>query len=263
MSKKRIIPKLQLINSSFDEDLFSVVTTEKFDRIIEVGDPVSQAKIYEAQLVDELILLDLSFHKGKKNKELILDVLKSVAKEVFLPLTIGGGVKTLDDIRALLNNGADKISINSAILNDNNLLIDAARMYGSSTIVASIDYKLDENGIYKVFSHGGKLKHDISPLSWAKKAEDMGAGELLITNIDQDGSKKGLELEISSQISENSNIPVIISGGCGNSSHFVEGFKQCNADAISAGTFFCFQDQSPMQTRGHISNAGFDIRTST
>ena len=251
------------MNSSFNKDLFSLVNTEKFDRIIEVGEPVSQSKIYQAQLVDELVLLDLSYHKGRKNKELILDVLKSVAKEVFIPLTIGGGVNTLDDIRTLLINGADKISINSAILNNNNLLIDAARIYGSSTIVASIDYKLDENGTYKVYSHGGKLKHNISPLSWAKKVEDMGAGELLITNIDLDGSKKGLDLEISKQICENSNIPVIISGGCGNASHFIDGFKQCNADAVSAGTFFCFQDQNPMQTRGHIKNAGFNIRTST
>ena len=263
MAKKRIIPKLQLMNSTFDNNLISLVTTEKFDRIIEVGDPVSQAKIYEAQLVDELILIDLSVHKGRENKDLLIDVLKNVAKEVFLPLTIGGGVNNLDDIRTLLMNGADKVSINSGIINNHKFLQDAARIYGSSTIVASIDYKEDENGNINVYSRGGKKKENICPIEWSKKVEDLGAGEILITDINRDGSKKGLGINILKQICKNATIPVIASGGCGNAAHFVEGFKMCNTDAIAAGTFFCFQDQSPMQTRGHISNAGFDIRTST
>ena len=263
MAKKRIIPKLQLMQSNFNKDLISLVTTEKFNRIIEVGDPISQAKIYEAQLVDELVLVDIGRYKGMKKDGFLTDVLRTVSKEVFLPLTIGGGVNDLQDIRTLLNSGADKVSINSSIVKNPQFLTEAAKTYGSSTIVASIDYKSDEKGNNNVYIEGGINKQNICPINWAKEVENLGAGELLLTNIDYDGTSKGLDLDTLKIICQNSKIPVIISGGCGNTSHFIEGFKQCNADGIAAGTFFSFQDQNPMQTRGHIQNAGFNIRTST
>ncbi len=251
------------MQSNFDKDLISLVTTEKFNKIIEVGDPVSQAKIYEAQLADELILIDIGRYKGMKKDGFLIDVLRRVSKEVFLPLTIGGGVNNLQDIRTLLNNGADKVSINSSIVKNPQFLIDAVKAYGSSTIVASIDYMSDKKGRNNIFIEGGKNKQNICPIKWAKEVENLGAGELLLTNIDYDGTSKGLDLETLKTICKNSKIPVVISGGCGNASHFISGFKECKADGVAAGTFFSFQDQNPMQTRGHIQNAGFNIRTST
>jgi len=263
MAKKRIIPKLQLMKSNFENDLISLVTTEKFNKIVEVGDPTSQAKIYEAQLADELILIDIGRYKGRQNHGFLIDILRMVSKEVFLPLTIGGGVNSIEDIRTLLNNGADKVSINSSIVQNPQLLTDAVNAYGSSTIVVSIDYKPDKNGVNSIYTEGGLNKKSICPIDWSKEVENLGAGELLLTNIDHDGSSKGLDINTLKIICENSKIPVIISGGCGNASHFIQGFKECRADGIAAGTFFSFQDQNPMQTRGHIQNAGFNIRTST
>jgi imidazole glycerol-phosphate synthase subunit HisF len=263
VAKKRVIPKLQLMPSVYSEGNMSLVTTVEFDKIIEIGDPVSQAKIYEAQLVDELFFVDLSHSKGEKKGDLLLDILRTTAKEVFLPLTIGGGVKTLEHFRSLLMNGADKISINTVSLENPKIISDAAKVFGSQCVVVSIDYKRDENGLYKVYGKSGTIKYEINPLEWAKQVEILGAGEVLLTCIDNDGKRKGLELEISKLICESLSIPVILSGGCGNASHFIDGFKIAKAEAVSAGTFFCFQDQNPMQTRGHIKNAGIEIRTST
>ena len=263
MAKKRVIPKLQLIPSIYHEGNMSLVTTVEYDKIVEIGDPVSQAKIYEAQLVDELIFVDLSHSKGKGEEGLLLDVLRTAAQEVFLPLTIGGGVKTLQHVRNLLMNGADKVCINTISLENPKFISEAARIFGSQCVVVSIDYKRDENGLFKVYGNSGTIKYDINPLDWAKQVEIMGAGEVLLTCIDNDGKRKGLELDISKLICESLSIPVILSGGCGNAAHFIDGFKIAKAEAVASGTFFCFQDQNPMQTRGHIKNAGIEIRTST
>lgn len=263
MAKKRIIPKLQLMPSKLNSGMMSLVTTVGFSKIIEIGSPVSQAKIYEAQAADELIFIDLSPSKGLGSKDLLIDILREAAEEIFLPLTIGGGVSTVDDFRLLLQNGADKISINTAALENPKLIQEASKLFGSQCVVVSIDYKLDEFGTPLVYSESGTKSHDLHPLEWAKMAQELGAGEILLTSIDHDGKSNGLELQISKQICENVSIPVIISGGCGRAIDFVEGFKEAKADAISAGTFFCFQDQNPMQTRGHIKNAGIDIRIHT
>ena len=263
MAKKRLIPKLQLMPSNLISGKMSLVTTVEFSRVIEIGDPVSQAKIYESQAVDELIFVDLSNSKKLNSNSFTVDLLNAVAKEVFLPLTIGGGVNSLDDFSLFLNNGADKVSINSEALANPQLITDAAKLFGSQCVVVSIDYKKDEFGQPQVYGKSGSRKYNYHPVEWAKQVEQLGAGEILLTSIDHDGKRNGLELQVSSQICKTVSIPVILSGGCGQALHFIEGFIEAGASAVSAGTFFCFQDQNPMQTRGHISNAGVDIRIHT
>lgn len=263
MAKKRIIPKLQLMPSQFNNGAMSLVTTVGFSKVIEIGDPVSQAKIYEAQAADELVFVDLSHSKTEDGKNLLIDVLRATAEEVFLPLTIGGGVRSVDDFRLLLQNGADKISINSEALINPRLISDAAKLFGTQCVVVSIDYRKDQNGEFRVYGDSGKTCYGMHPLEWARMAADLGAGELLLTCIDNDGKRNGLELDVAREICDGVSIPVIISGGCGRASHFVDGFKIAGADAVSAGTFFCFQDQNPMQTRGHIKNSDIDIRIHT
>jgi imidazole glycerol-phosphate synthase subunit HisF len=177
-----------------------------------------------------------------------------------MPLTVGGGVTTLEDFRTLLSNGADKIAINTAAHNNPILITEAAEKFGSQCVVVSIDYKKDKNGNYKVYKNCGQEETAHHPLEWAKKVETLGAGELLITSIDNDGQKNGLDLEITNQITQGVNIPVITSGGCGLSKDFSDGFLIGKASAVSAGTFFAHRDQNFMQTRSHILNAGVNIR---
>ena len=239
----------------------ALVTTIGFQTVIEVGDPVSQAKIYQAQAADELIFLDLDAYSH--NRGILVDVIRAAAEQIFIPFTVGGGVKSIDDFRLLLSNGADKISINTSAVENPGLISEAARIYGAQCVVVSIDYRKNNDGTRSVWIRGGKEKTNLDPIDWAKQCERLGAGEILITSIDRDGSRKGLDIEVTAQITREVSIPVISSGGCGLASHFIEGFKEGNADAVSAGTFFCFQDQNPMQTRAHIKNAGIPIRIHT
>ena len=262
MAKRRLIPKLQLYPSEIDEGRLSLVNTVNFSKIIEIGNPVSQAKIYEAQLVDELILDDLSTSKGQPtNPDRLLETLKAVSSEVFLPLTIGGGVSHINDVSNLLNHGADKVSMNSSLIKDPEIITNIAKAFGSQCVVASIDYKFNEKGIAEVFSNGGQKSTGLHPIVWAQTAQERGAGEILLTCIENDGLREGLDLKTAEEVSKKLKIPLIISGGCGLASHFVDGFLISKADAVAAGTFFSFRDQNPMQTRGHIKNAGIDIRT--
>ena len=262
MAKKRLIPKLLFFPSKLNPGKLSLVTTIEFSKIIETGDPVSQAKIYESQMVDELILIDLSHSKGLNKNDLNLELLNSIAKEVFIPLTVGGGVQSIEHFRLLLKNGADKIAINSAALSDCNIVYKASEKFGAQCVVACIDYKINSDNIASVYANSGTKKYNIDPISWAQKLEKYGAGEILLTCLNNDGKKSGLDLEISKSVISSISIPVILSGGCGRAKHFVEGFKFTGAEAIAAGTFFCFQDQNPMQTRSQITNGGIDIRLS-
>jgi len=263
MAKKRLIPKLQLMPSNLNLGRMSLVTTVEFSNVIEIGDPISQAKIYESQAVDELIFVDLSHSKKLNKKNFAINLLNAVAKEVFLPFTIGGGVNSVDDFRMFLNNGADKVSINSSALTNPQLITDAANYFGSQCVVVSIDYKKNKTGQFQVYGDSGTKKYNYHPVEWAKQVEKLGAGEIFLTSIDHDGNRNGLELHISRQVCKAVSIPVILSGGCGSAKNFIDGFIEAGADAVSAGTFFCFQDQNPMQTRGHIKNAGIDIRIHT
>ncbi len=263
MAKRRLIPKLQLFPSQIDHGNLSLVNTVAFSKIIEIGNPVSQAKIYEAQVADELILIDLSSSKGQyeADSKRLLETLKAVSREVFLPLVIGGGVETMDDVSEFLTHGADKVSMNSSAIKTPDLISNIAHAFGSQCVVISIDYKRSETGTLEVYSHGGRFPTGLDPIQWAKRVQEMGAGEVLLTCIDNDGMGEGLDISTVKLVSKVLTIPLIASGGCGLASHFVDGFLTAGADAVAAGTFFSFRDQNPMQVRGHIKNAGIDIRT--
>ena len=235
-----------------------LVTTTRFLGVAEIGDPVSQAKIYEAQAVDELIFLDLD--ATNESRDTTLDVVRRAAEQIFMPFTVGGGIRTLADFRKVLSNGADKVSINTAAVETPDLIHEASNAFGAQCVVLSIDHCKHADGRYTVFTRGGKLDTGLDPVAWAVEGERRGAGEILITSIDRDGTRSGLDLEMTRRITEAVSVPVITSGGCGLASHFAEGFSIGKADAVSAGTFFCFKDQNPMQTRSHIKNAGIPIR---
>jgi len=259
MLKRRLIPKLQLKASRFSTSAKMVlVTTRQFSEYIEIGDPVSQAKIYEAQAADELIFVNIDAELG--NKQTMIDVVRKAAEEIFMPLTVGGGVRSIEDFRILLANGADKVSVNTAAVKDPELINQASAVYGAQCVVLSIDYRTSKDGKCSVWAGGGKIQTDLDPVEWAREGEKRGAGEILLTSIDRDGLRNGLDVEITRRVVENLLIPVITSGGCGLASHFVDGFLLGKADAVSAGTYFCFKDENPMQTRAQIRNAGIPIR---
>jgi cyclase len=262
MLKRRLIPKLQMRASRFGSSSRMVlITTVQFGEAVEIGDPVSQAKIYEAQSADELIFLDLD--ATAQNRETMVDVVKKAAEEIFMPFTVGGGVRCVGDFRRLLSNGADKVSINTAAVETPDLINEASSMFGAQCVVVSIDYRQDGHGEYRVWIKGGRTETGLDPVVWAGEAEKRGAGEILLTSIERDGTRRGLDLELTRKVAESVSIPVITSGGCGLAAHFVEGFLIGKADAVSAGTYFCFKDENPMQTRAQIKNAGVPIRLHT
>lgn len=259
MLKRRLVPKLQLKTSRFGQSTRkALVSTIQFREVIEVGDPVSQAKIYEAQASDELIFIDLD--ASANNRRLLTSITRKVVEEIFMPITVGGGVRSIADIRELLLNGADKVSINTAAVEGPELIRGAAEVFGSQCVVLSIDYRKRSDGAYRVWTTGGKVETDLDPVEWAVEGARLGAGEILLTSIDRDGTRQGLDLELTQRVVESVSVPVIASGGCGAAAHFVEGFLLAGADAVAAGTFFCFKDENLMQTRSQISNAGISIR---
>lgn len=257
MLKKRLIPKLQMKHSGFGSRPI-LVTTQRFGQAIQVGDPVSQAKIYQDQAADELIFLNLE--PERISKEALFETLRRAAEQIFMPLTVGGGIDSVEDFRILLQSGADKVSINTAALENEKLISEASHIFGTQCVVVSIDYKITSDGLAKVISHGGKKETQWTLKEWAMECERRGAGELLITSIDRDGTKQGLDIAHTRMVTECVSIPVIAAGGCGVASHFVQGLNVGGASAISAGTYFCLQDQNLMQCRAHIKNAGIEIR---
>ena len=261
MLKRRIIPKLQMLPSINNPKTMTLVFTIGFSEAVPVGSPVSQAKIFQAQCADELIFIDLSASKKRKTPN--FDIIRDAAKEIFMPFTVGGGVSSIDDFRKLLMNGADKICLNTGAVLKPELITKASEMFGAQCVVLSIDFKRNSRERYTVWTHGGKVDSGLDPIDWAKSGEELGAGEILVTSIDRDGSRMGLDLELTRSIVENSNIPVITSGGCGLASHFVDGFTIGKADAVAAGTFFFMKDESFMQIRAKIKNADIPIRIHT
>ncbi len=255
MLKRRLIPKLQLTRAA-GGDVYQLVTTIDFGLRIKIGDPVSQAKIYQAQNADELIFLDID---SQGVNEAMVELLKKTTENIFMPITVGGGVRSVNDFQNLLSNGADKVAVNTAVYRTPSLVTEASRVFGVQCVVVAIDFKRSSSGKCEVWVEGGRTSTGRFLKDYAREVEQLGAGELLITSIDRDGSKSGLDIEAITEVSESVGIPVIAGGGCGVAKHFVEGF-QAGADAVTAGTFFCHQDQSPMQCRAHIKNAGFPIR---
>jgi len=260
--KRRLIPKLQMKASRFGSTVRMVlVTTIRFDQVIEIGDPVSQAKIYEAQAADELIFLDLD--ASAEHRDTLMDVVRRSAEEIFMPFTVGGGVRSIGDFRRLLAGGADKVSINTAAVQRPGLITEAADTFGVQCVVLSIDYRRNADGTGRVWINGGRGETPLDPVGWAEEGERRGAGEILLTAVDRDGTRQGLDLETTRRVAERVSIPVIASGGCGLAVHFVDGFLEGKADAVSAGTYFCFKDENPMQTRSRIKNAGIPVRLHT
>lgn len=258
MLKKRLIPKLLMKTSRFGKGRMVLVTTVQFREVIEIGDPVSQAKIYEAQAADELIFLDLD--ASRENRATNTEVIEKAAEVIFMPITVGGGVKTVDDFRRLLLSGADKVSINTAAVANPGLIDESAAIFGAQCVVLSIDYRREADGRSQVYTCGGQVATGLDPVAWAVEGEKRGAGEILINSIDRDGTRTGLDIAMIRDIAGRVSIPVIASGGCGAAAHFVEGFVEGQADAISAGTYFCFKDENPMQIRSRIKNARIPIR---
>jgi imidazole glycerol-phosphate synthase subunit HisF len=261
MLYNRLIPKLQMKSRVLGSvQRMVLVTTIEFDTVVEIGDPISQAKIYQAQAADELIFLDLD--ATQESRIARVEIIRKAAEEIFMPFTVGGGVRSIEDIRLLLSNGADKVSINTAAVENPDMIRQAVERFGSSTIVASIDYKKNVQGEYRVYTRGGRQETHKHPLEWAQECADLGVGEICLTSIERDGRKNGLDIEITERVTHSVSVPVIASGGCGLASHFVDGFK-AGASGVAAGTFFSFQDQNFMQTRAHIRNGNVPIRMFT
>ena len=257
MVKRRLIPKLLI--KSFDirsEKKLVLVSSKKFKDYRIVGDPISQAKIFQSQKADELIILFIDNnirHKDKIYKNLI----QRFASETFMPLAIGGSVRSIKDFEFLLSNGADKIIINSIVYDDLNLITKASKIFGTQCIVVSIDFIQNDKGFF-VVNKDKKIKVEIT--NYIKKLIDLGAGEIMLTDINRDGTNKGLNINVAKKISEISSVPIIFSGGCSFADDFIKCFNQTKTDAIAAGNFFCFKDQNLLETRSQILNSGINIR---
>ena len=260
MLKKRVIPKLLLRFKKIENDYKAILVTSfnyEFYKII--GDPISQAKIYEAQLADELLLVNIDSLPISESPY-ILDFIKKLSLSIFMPLTVGGGVHSINCFRKLLKSGADKVLVSTKAIEKPSFVKEASETFGAQCVVISVDYKIDEDNNYKVFYNKGKKNTFKDVGEWSKELENLGAGEIILSDIDRDGSGNGLNIELAKQISGIIKIPVIASGGCGLASHFIDCFKNTNVQGISAGNFFCNKDQNIFQTRAQIINNSIPLR---
>ncbi len=252
---KRIIPCL-------DVDAGRVVKGVKFVDIRDAGDPVSVARRYNEEGADEITFLDIT--ASSDNRDTILSVVEQVASEVFIPLTVGGGVRTVADVRNLLNAGADKVGINTAAVFNPDVVKQAADKVGSQCIVVSIDAKTvsseGDTDRWEIFTHGGRKTTGIDAVEWAQKMADYGAGELLLTSMDRDGTKQGFNLPLTKAISDAVEIPVIASGGVGNLQHLADGVLQGGADAVLAASIFHFGEYSISDAKAHMAAQGIEVR---
>ncbi|MCI6988978.1 MAG: imidazole glycerol phosphate synthase subunit HisF [Campylobacter sp.] len=246
---KRIIPCLDVFNGR-------VVKGVNFVNLIDAGDPVESAKRYNDEGADELTFLDIS--ATNEERKTIVEVVRNVAKELFIPLCVGGGIRTVDDVWALLDAGCDKVSINSAAIKNPNLITEIASKFGSQCVVVAIDVKKIDND-YRVFTHGGKVSSGIEALSWAKKVENLGAGEIMLTSMDKDGTKDGYDIPITKAMSEMLQIPIIASGGAGNMTHFKDIFEN-GADAALAASVFHFGEIRINELKNYLSQNGIEVR---
>lgn len=251
MLKTRIIPCLDVNNGR-------VVKGVNFVGLRDAGDPVEQAKIYDAQGADELTFLDIT--ATHENRDTIYDVVSRTAEEVFMPLTVGGGVRALEDIRKLLEAGADKVSINSAAVKHPEFVRDAANKCGSQCIVVAIDAKDDGKGGWEVFTHGGRQGTGLDAVKWAQRMAEYGAGEILLTSMDRDGTKKGFNIPLTRAVSDAVKVPVIASGGVGNLDHLIEGVKEGHASAVLAASIFHFGEYTVKQAKQAMEKAGIAVR---
>ncbi len=250
MLKNRIIPCLDVKNGR-------VVKGINFVDLKDAGDPVEQAKIYSDGGADEICFLDIT--ASNENRETIYDVVKKTSKKCFVPLTVGGGVRTVEDINKLLNCGADKVSINTAAVQNPEVVVESSKKFGSQCIVVAIDAKKNGDN-WEIFTHGGRNNTGTDAIEFAKKMEDTGAGELLVTSMDRDGTQVGYDIELMAKISSKVNIPVIASGGVGNLDHLVDGIKLGNASAVLAASIFHYGKHSVKEAKEYLDLKGIPVR---
>ncbi len=251
MLNKRIIPCLDVKDGK-------VVKGINFVGIKDVGDPVECAKMYNEQGADEIVFLDITAtYEARKT---IVDIVRDTAKEVFVPLTVGGGISSIEDFSILLRAGADKVSVNSAAIKNPELIREAADKFGSQCVVVAIDAKKMENGRYNVFIAGGRIDTGIDAIEWAKKACELGAGEILLTSMDADGTKQGFDLPMLNAVCEVVNVPVIASGGCGKLEHFSEVFEKSGADAALAASLFHYRELTVGEVKAHLKEKNIPTR---
>ena len=251
MLKKRIIPCLDVDNGR-------VVKGVNFIDLVDAGDPVEQAKIYNAEGADELCFLDIT--ASSDNRKTLLDVVQKTAENCFIPLTVGGGVRTLEDISNLLHSGADKVSINTAAVQNRNLVKEASNKYGASTIVVAVDAKKVSANKWKVFTHGGRNATDLDVIDYCNEVEALGAGEILLTSMDRDGTKTGFDNDLLKTITSKLSIPVIASGGVGNLEHMYEGVFIGGASALLAASIFHFGEYRIEDVKRYLADKNIPVR---
>ncbi|HUX90837.1 MAG TPA: imidazole glycerol phosphate synthase subunit HisF [Gallionellaceae bacterium] len=251
MLAKRIIPCL-------DVTAGRVVKGVSFVELRDAGDPVEIARRYDEQGADELTFLDIT--ATSDDRGILFRIIEQVAEQVFIPLTVGGGVRKVEDVRNLLNAGADKVSINTSAVVNPQLIADAAARYGSQCIVVAIDAKQVAPGRWEVFIHGGRKATGLDVVEWASKMQTLGAGEILLTSMDRDGSKIGFDLALTRAVSDALEIPVIASGGVGNLQHLVDGVKQGGADAVLAASIFHYGEYTVQQAKQFMAQQGIEVR---
>ena len=250
MLKNRIIPCLDVKNGR-------VVKGINFVDLKDAGDPVEQAKIYSDGGADEICFLDIT--ASNENRDIIYDVVEKTSKKCFVPLTVGGGIRSVEDINKLLNHGADKVSINTAAVENSKVVLDSSKKFGSQCIVVAIDAKKEGNS-WKIFTHGGRNKTDIDAIKFAKQMEEYGVGELLVTSMDRDGTQKGYDIDLILKISSIVNIPVIASGGVGNLDHLAEGITKGKANAVLAASIFHYGKYSIKEAKQYLDLKGIPVR---
>lgn len=252
MFTKRIIPCLDVHGGR-------VVKGVNFVDLVDAGDPVAIAKAYDEAGADEIVFLDIT--ASSDARETVVDMVREVAKNVFIPFTVGGGIRTVDDFKALLREGADKISVNSAAINRPELISEAAEKFGSQCVVVAIDAKRRADGTgWNIYKNGGRVDTGLDAIEWAIKVEELGAGEILLTSMDCDGTKAGYDLELTRKVSESVSIPVIASGGAGTLEHFYEAFTDGKADAALAASLFHFKELEVKEVKQYLREKGVSVR---
>lgn len=252
MHTKRIIPCL-------DVNAGRVVKGVNFVNLIDAGDPVEVAKIYDREGADELVFLDIT--ASSDARETVVDMVRKVAENVFIPFTVGGGIRTVDDFKRILREGADKVAVNSAAIMNPNLIAEAADKFGSQCVVVAIDAKRRADGSgWNIFKNGGRVDMGIDAVEWAIKANKLGAGEILLTSMDCDGTKNGYDLELTRIISENVSVPVIASGGAGSLEHFYDALTEGEADAALAASLFHFRELEIKEVKRYLKDRGVSVR---
>lgn len=252
MHTMRIIPCLDVNNGR-------VVKGVNFVNLTDAGDPVEIAAAYDAAGADELVFLDITASSDGRNT--VVDMVRKVAEKVFIPFTVGGGIRTVDDFRAILREGADKVSVNSAAIKRPELIKEAAEIFGSQCVVVAIDAKRrDPFDGWNIYLNGGRVDTGIDAVGWAKKAESLGAGEILLTSMDCDGTKNGYDIELTRQISEAVSIPVIASGGAGKLEHFKDAVTEGKADAVLAASLFHFKELEIKEVKEYLQKEGISVR---